>query len=60
MTRFTCTCAACGTITFDAPTGHISGTPKQVRDMTHSYAQMFRNPFFAPWLSAQGFALVTA
>ena len=54
MTTHTCTCTACKGVTFTAPEGYISGTPKQVRDMTHSYAQMLASPLFTPRLAAQG------
>lgn len=39
MTTWTCDCTACKGLTFTAPEGYISGTPKQVRDMVHNYAQ---------------------
>jgi hypothetical protein len=35
----TCNCTVCHGLSFTAPVGYISGTPKQVRDMTHNYAQ---------------------
>jgi hypothetical protein len=37
--RFTCTCTACNGLAFLAPVGYVAGTPAQVRDMTHNYAQ---------------------
>jgi hypothetical protein len=36
---FTCSCTVCKGLTFTAPAGYVTGTAKQVRDMTHNYAQ---------------------
>lgn len=54
MITHTCNCEACKGVSFTAPEGFIAGTAKQVRDMTHNYAQMLRSPVFAPRLAAQG------
>lgn len=54
MTTHTCDCKVCAGLAFTAPSGYISGTPKQVRDMVHNYAHMVRNPAMAPRLAAQG------
>lgn len=37
MTRFTCDCTACNGKAILAPQGLIHGTPKQQREMTHTY-----------------------
>lgn len=37
MDTFTCNCKVCGGNAITAPVGLISGTPKQVRDLTHNY-----------------------
>lgn len=58
MTEHTCTCTTCNGATFTAPKGYISGTPKQVRDMVHNYAQMLHSPVFGPRLAAQGIKAV--
>lgn len=39
MTRFTCDCTACNGRAITAPETLISGSPKQVRELTHSYVQ---------------------
>jgi hypothetical protein len=57
MDTHTCDCKVCQGITFTCPTGRISGTPKQVRDMTHNYAQMLRGPMALP-MARKGFTLV--
>ena len=37
MNRYSCTCTACNGNAILAPEGVISGTPKQVRELTHTY-----------------------
>ena len=54
----TCDCTACNGLSFTAPKGYISGTPKQVRDMVHNYAHMVRNPVMGPVLRARGLVAV--
>ena len=49
-----CDCTVCKGIVFTAPAGYVDGTPKQIRDMVHNYAQMVRNPLFGPRLAAKG------
>lgn len=53
-TTHTCTCKACNGLAFTAPEGYLTGTPKQVREMTHNYAHMTRNPVMGPRLAAKG------
>lgn len=54
METHTCPCTACHGAAFTAPVGYVTGTPKQVRDMIHNYAQMIQNPVMAPSLERRG------
>lgn len=57
-TTHTCTCKTCNGLAFEAPEGFVSGTPRAVREMTHNYAHMVRNPIHGPRLAARGVVAV--
>ena len=40
----TCTCRTCNGLTITTPVDYINGTPKQVRDLVHNYAQGAHSP----------------
>lgn len=57
-TVHTCNCDACRGLSFSAPEGFISGSPKTQRDMIHNYAHMVRNPVMKRTLERRGIKAV--
>lgn len=54
MKTHTCTCTACNGLSFTAPDGYITGTPKDQKTQVHNYAHMTRNPVMAGVLAGRG------
>jgi len=54
----TCDCKVHNGASFTAPKGRISGTPRQIKDMTHNYLAMAQSPVFGPRLASEGIVAV--